>query len=64
MYRNMLAYNSLQLEWGIYTFLSYANQEALVGGMFQWLTDEFLHLGRYLIVGCIVTLSVLVALRA
>ena len=64
MYRNMLAYNSLQLEWGLYTFLSYANQEALVGGMFQGLTDEFLHLGRYLIVGCIVTLSVLVALRA
>jgi hypothetical protein len=64
MYRNMIAYNSLQLEWGIYAFLSYANQEAMLGGMFQGLTDTFLHLGRYLVLGGIVTMSLLTALRA
>jgi hypothetical protein len=61
MYRNIVAYNSLQMEWGIYTFLRYAKDEAILGGMFRRFTQEFVESGRYLIVACIVTMSVLAA---
>jgi hypothetical protein len=63
MYRNMVAYNSLQMEWGLHAFLSYANDEAMLGGMFRRFTIEFIRKGRYLIVGTIVAMSVLAAFR-
>jgi hypothetical protein len=63
IYRNVVAYNSLQMEWGIHALLSYANQEPMLGGMFQGLTHAFVELGRYLVIASIVTLSALVAFR-
>lgn len=64
MYRNMVSYNSLQMEWGLLAFLNYANDEAMLGGVFRRFTIEFIRNGRYLIVGSIVAMSVLAAFRA
>lgn len=64
VYHNMVAYNSQQLEWGLYAFLKYGNEEAMLKGGLQTLTNEYVRNGRYLILASIIAVSVLAALRS
>jgi len=59
LYRNMVAYNSQQLEWGIYAFLKYAKEHALVSTHVNRVTMLFVSDGRYLILSSIVAMSLL-----
>ena len=63
VYKAIIAYNSQQLEWGLYAFLSYANGEAIFGGILAKVIGTFVQIGRYLIVAAICALSVLAARR-
>jgi hypothetical protein len=57
VYRNMLAYNSQQLEWGLMTFLKYADDYPPLSGELEGLMKAFVNGGRFLIVGSIAALA-------
>jgi hypothetical protein len=59
MYRNMVAYNSLQLEWGLNMFLKYAQEHSVLSAHLDRVTTLFVAQGRWLIVGSIAAASLL-----
>lgn len=58
LYRNMVSYNSQQLEWGIYLFLKYARQTSLLSSRLDFV-PIYVRDGRYLILGAIAGASLL-----
>jgi hypothetical protein len=59
VYRNMVSYNSQQLEWGIYLFLKYAREHSLLSSHLNFITPRFIGDGRYLVLGAIAGASLL-----
>jgi hypothetical protein len=63
VYKTIVGYNSQQLEWGIYTFLSYANQHALITPHLGNLIPNFVNQGRFYFLGSILLVSILAYYR-
>jgi len=63
MYRNMLAYNSLQAEWGIMAFLLHAAKTPAFAEAAAKLSEIFVPYARYLILLLVVAASVIAAVR-
>jgi hypothetical protein len=59
MYRNMLAYNSLQLDWGVMAFLNHAVGTPSFGPSMTGLRDFAIQTNRYWILLSVVVVSVL-----
>lgn len=63
LYRNVVEYNSQQLDWGVHAFLRTASDEAVIGQAMRAFTGKYVRLGRYVIMAAIVATSVLAAFR-
>ena len=59
LYRNVVQYNSQQLEWGISMFLKQANEHSALLGRLNPLIMQFASEGRWLILAAIVTAGLL-----
>ena len=63
MYRNMIAYGSQQLDWGINAFLNYASDTPPFHLLANKVRGPFLFWARYVLLMAVVALSALAAIR-
>jgi hypothetical protein len=58
MYRNMVAYNSIQMDWGLMAFLNHAVGTPPIAEYAIWVRDLAISTGRYWILGSVTLMSV------